>query len=234
MPSDDEKIKNAVKNTEILRLPKQALATFGITNIAYYVLTNPVYDEITKEGGETVVRQGRVIAEKPRIVTPYYMSQLEGFSGDAKKYLEAMMQKYGADTPGLYYTYRNEPGSLTIVEEELMAVLERLNSDIDERGDPLVTIIKGQDELWDVSLMSCIYEITKSSMHSNISQLESRGMMDVDAGGVPVDARLRIEDMFDRLAKGMIKPQELKEELERWNLFEEYQDRFLALFRHRR
>ena len=110
---------------------------------------------------------------------------------------------------------------------------DKLNNDIDKRGDPLVTIIKGQDELWDVSLMRFIYEITRSSMQSNLSQLESRGLLDVDAGGVPMDARLRIEELFKKLAMREIKPDMLKDELERWNLFEEYQDRFLALFRHR-
>jgi hypothetical protein len=161
------------------------------------------------------------------------MSRLEGFSGDARKYFENIINQFGANAPGLYYTYRNEPGSLTIVDGEIRTVADKLNNDIDKRGDPLVTIIKGQDELWDVSLMRFIYEITRSSMQSNLSQLESRGLLDVDAGGVPMDARLRIEELFVKLARGEIKPDELKDELERWNLFEEYQDRFLALFRHR-
>jgi len=38
--------------------------------------------------------------------------------------------------------------------------------------------------------------------------------------------------MFHRLKDGNIEPLELKTELERWGLFEEYQDRFLAAFRH--
>jgi len=233
MRMDDERIEEAVRHTEILRLPKQSLATFGTTNIGYYLLTKPAYDEITKESNETVIREGRVIAEKPRIVTPYYMSQLEGFSGDAKRYFKALIQKYGEDAPGLFYTYRNEPGKLTIVTEELKAVVDRLNSDIDRRGDPLITIIKGQDELWDVSLMRFIYEITGSSMQNNVSQLMSRGLLDIDAGGVPMDARLRIEELFTRLARGEIDPAELKGELERWNLFEEYQDRFFNILRRR-
>ena len=233
MKSDDQRIRDAVSNTEILRLPRQELATFGITNIAYYVVTEPVYSETAKKSSETVIRDGRVIAERPRIVTPYYMSQLEGFSGDARKYFEDMVNEYGANTPGLYYTYRNKPGNLKIVDGELRAVVDRLNKDIDERGDLLVTIIKGQDELWDISLMRFIYEITRSSIQGNISQLESRGLLDVDRAGVPMDARLRIEEMFVRLARGEIKPDELKDELERWNLFEEYQDRFLAMFKRR-
>jgi len=233
MRMDDDRIEDAVRHTEILRLPKQSLATFGTTNIGYYLVTKPVYEEITKESKETVIREGRVIAERPRIVTPYYMSQINGFSEDAKRYFNLLIEKFGSNTPGLFYTYRNEPGKLTIVTGELKAVVDRLNTDIDKRGDPLITIIKGRDELWDVSIMRFIYEITSNSMQNNISQLLSRGLMDVDAGGVPTGARLRIEELFTRLVRGEINPGELKGELERWNLFEEYQDRFFNILRPR-
>lgn len=233
MRIDDERIEDAVRQTEIFRLPKQSLATFGPTNIGYYMVTRPAYDEITGKSSETVIREGRVIAERPRIVTPYYMSQLNGFSGDAKRYFNTMIQNYGADTPGLFYTYRNEPGKLTIVTEEIKAVLDRLNDEIDRRGDPLTTIIKGQDALWDVSLMRFIYEITNISMQNNVSQLMSRGLLDVDKGGVPMDARLRIEGLFKRLAGGRINPGEVKDELKRWDLFEEYQDRFFSILQRR-
>ena len=84
MDIDDERIRNAVERTEILRLPKQSLTTFGTTNIYYYLVTEPVYTELVKNVTETVIREGKVIAERPRIVTPYYLSQLEGFSSEAK------------------------------------------------------------------------------------------------------------------------------------------------------
>lgn len=233
MRTDDERIEEAVRHTEIIRLPKQSLSTFGTTNIGYYLVTKPVYHETNKEERETVVREGRIIAERPRIVTPYYMSQLEGFSGDAKRYFNALIQKYGLDAPGLFYTYRNESGKLTIVAEDMKVVVERLNNDIDKRGDPMVTIIKGKDELWDVSLMRFIYEITSHSMQSNLSQLMSKGLLDVDRSGVPMDARLRIEELFSRLANGETNPTDLKCELERWDLFDEYQDRFFNIVRRR-
>jgi hypothetical protein len=233
MQIDDERIEDAVRHTEILRLPKQSLATFGTTNITYYMVTKPVYDQVTEESNETVVREGRVIAERPRIVTPYYMSQLEGFSTNARKYFNTLIQNYGENAPGLFYTYRNEPGKLSIVTEEMKTVLERLNIDIEKRGDPLTTIIKGQDELWDVSLMRFIYEITSMSMQYNLAQFLARGLIDVDKTGVPMDARMRIEELFIRMAKGEINPDELRQELDRWNLFEEYQDRFFRILQRR-
>jgi hypothetical protein len=231
MDIDDERIRDAVNRTEILRLPKQSLATFGTTNIYYYLVTKPAYAELIKNVTETVVREGRVIAERPRIVTPYYLSRLEGFSSDAKRYFDMLMRTHGPNAPGLLYSYRNEPKELTIVSEDLLSVVDKLNTEIDKRADPLASIIKGEDELWDVSLLKFIYEMTKSSLRDNLLQLGARGLLDTDASGVPVDARIRIDELFRRVSRGEFEPRELKDELDRWGLFEEYEDRFLAIFK---
>ena len=227
----DERIREAVKHTEILRPPKRSLATFGTTNIYYYLLTEPAYSELIKSATETVIREGRVIAERPMIVTPYYLSQLEGFSSEAKKYFDMLIKTYGSNAPGLFYTYKNEPKELTIVSDNILAVVAKLNDDIDKRGDPLTSIIRGQDELWDVSLMKFIYEMTRISLPDNLLQMETRGLLDIDSSGIPADARVRIEELFNMVAKGELDPSELKKELDRWGLFEEYEDRFLGIFK---
>ena len=234
MDIDDERIRYAVSHTEILRPPKQTLATFGTTNLHYYLVTEPAYAELVKNVTETVVREGKVIAERPRIVTPYYLSRLEGFSPDAKRYFDMLIRAHGPNAPGLFYTYKNEPKQLTIVSDNLLSVVNKLNAEIDKCGDPLTAIIKGEDELWDVSLMKFIYEITRSSIRNNLFQMGSRGLLDIDPTGIPVDARLRIDELFSKVLKGECQPSELKEELDRWNLFEEYEDRFFAIFKKRR
>jgi hypothetical protein len=234
MDIDDERIREAVKHTEILRPPKRSLATFGTTNIYYYLVTEPAYSELVKSAAETVIREGRVIAERPKIVTPYYLSRLEGFSSEAKKYFDMLIKTYGSNAPGLFYTYKNEPKELTIVSDSLLAVVDKLNDDIDKRGDPLASIIRGQDELWDVSLMKFIYEMTRSSMPDNLLQMETRGLLDIDSSGVPADARVRIEELFNKVSRGELDPSELKKELDRWGLFEEYEDRFFTIFKKER
>ena len=234
MDIDDERIRQAVKRTEILRAPKQSLATFGTTNIYYYLVTEPVYSELVKNVTETVVREGRVIAEKPRIVTPYYLSRLEGFSSEARRYFEALIKAHGPNAPGLFYTYKNEPKELNIVSDDLLSVVDKLNTEINKRGDPLTSIIKGEDEFWDVSLMKFIYEMTRSSLRNNLRQMGSRGLLDIDAGGIPVDARVRIDELFRKVSSGESEPSELKAELDRWNLFEEYEDRFFNIFKKKR
>ncbi len=234
METDDERIQYAVRNTVILRAPKQSLYTFGITNIYYYLVTEPVYSEFVNNVSETVVREGRVIAQKPRIVTPYYLASLDGFSPEARRYFKILMDTFGSDSRGLFYTYRNEPKELNIVSDNIQTVIEKLNSRIDEKGDPLSAIIKGQDDLWDVSLIKFIYELTRSSLHDNLNQLNSRGLLDADSRGIPVDARERIEELFRKTRRGEIALSELKDEIDRWGLFDEYEDRFYELVRDRR
>ena len=226
---DNARIEHAARHTEILRHPRQHLSTFGVTNIYYYLVTEPTYSELVSDINETVIREGRVIAERPRIVTPYYLSRLEGFSSEARRYFEMLLGTRDANIPGLFYTYKNESKGLNIVSENWPAVVAKLNNEIDKKGDPLASIIKGQDDLWDVSLLKFIHEITRSSLRNNISQLGARGLLSMDSSGIPVDARLQIEELFGQVARGECSPYELERELNRWGMFEEYQDRFFSL-----
>jgi hypothetical protein len=233
MDINDERIMAAVNATEIIRPPKQNLATFGVTSIYYYLVTEPSYTGFNGSKNETVIREGRIVAEKPKIVTPYYLSHSEGFGAEAKRYLEMLASTIGAYTPGLLYSYRNEPKELNIVSERLIAVVDRLNTDLDRKGDPLVAIIRAEDELWDVSLMKFIYELTRNSIGGNAQEMDERGLFNVDGAGVPAEARLHIEDLFSRVAHGNTDPSGLKVEIDRWGLWDEYQDRFLSMFLRR-
>jgi hypothetical protein len=230
MSIEDDRIRNAVEHTEILRAPQQNLYTFGTTNIYYYLVTEPAYSDLIGDAAETVVREGRVLAERPKIVTPHYLYGLEGFSADARRYFEQLIETYGPHMPGLLYTYRNEPGGMNIVSDHWRAVVEKLNTRIDDKGDQLSAIIKGMDELWDVALMKFIFEMTRRSLSGNVGQLGARGLLHVDDQGVPADARRRIEELFGQVRRGEMAAAVLKEELDRWDLFAEYEDRFLGIF----
>lgn len=230
MDTDDARIEYAISHTEVLRAPRQTLSTFGTTNIYYYLLTEPSYKEYAEGDEETVVREGRVKAEKPRVVTPSYLINVEGFSEHAKRYLEMIAREYGAHAPGLFYGYKNEPKELNIASSNMDSVVHKLHEKIDREGDQLATIIKGVDELWDVSLLKFIFDMTRYSLGSNVLELKRRGLLDVDRIGVPIEARQSIEHLFDQVKNGELDPSALKMELDRWGLFEEYEDRFFRLF----
>jgi len=218
----DARIKYAIEHTKVIRFPRQSLATFGNTIIYYYVVT-----ELTEN--VNVVREGNVIAQRPRIVTPYYLTSLEGFSEQAYKYFQAMSAKF-PDEPGIFYRYKNEPKEMNIVSETIAKLINKLNERIEEENNPLSTIIKGIEELWDVSLMIFIYELTRKSIYDNVIDFQRRGSLDIDSTGVPKDARNFIEELFELVSKDVSRASELVTELNRWGVFEEYQDRFFALF----
>jgi hypothetical protein len=224
MESDD-KIKYALEHTELVRAPQQTLATFGSSVIDYYVVTELV-------GNVSVVRDGKVVAERPKIVTPTYLVNIEGFSEQAKRYI-AMLARERPYESGIFYRYKNEPKGMNVVSEPVRQVISKLSSQIEEERNPLSTIIRGVEELWDVSLLMFIYELTSQSVHTNVAEFNRRGFLEVDASGVPQGARDYIEELFEQASRNLSRAPGLVLELNRWGLFSEYQDRFFALFRRK-
>ena len=221
----DDRIKHALEHTELIRAPQQTLATFGSSVVDYYVVTELV-------GSVSVVRDGKVIAEKPKIVTPAYLVNVEGFSEQAKRYI-AMMARERPYESGIFYRYKNEPKGMNVVSEPIGQVVSKLSSRIEEEHNPLSTIIRGVEELWDVSLIMFIYELTTRSVRTNVAEFSHRGFLDIDESGVPQGARDYIEELFEQVGRNLPRAPELAVELNRWGLFPEYQDRFFALFRRR-
>ncbi len=219
----DERIEYAIAHTQVLRPPRQKLATFGSTNVYYYMIT-----ELMSE--VNVVREGRVIAARPKIVTPVYLINVEGFSGPAKRYVEMMAEKHPYE-PGIFYTYKNEAGEMNIVSQPLPELVDKINERIDGRNDPLSAVIRGVEEMWDVSLLKFTFELTRNSVQHNVSEMYGRGLFEAGQDGVPQDARLYIEELFEKARHDSSLSAELVSELKRWNLWSEYQDRFLQMFR---
>jgi hypothetical protein len=244
----NERIKYAFEHTEILRRPKQLISTFGSSIIHYYVLTEPVYSEFTKDNLETVVREGKVSWYQPKLLTPSYMFRIEGFSNEAKKAFETLASQYLAsqypDLAGILYKFKvnKELDEMNFVSGPLLTVAENINNEIDKKGDSLCAVIKGVAGLWDVSLSKFILDMMVRSVYSaQIPDFKRRGFVGVnqigqaiiskDRYGVPVAARKEIEKLFKLVEKGELEPVKLKEELDNWGLFEHYQDRFFSLFK---
>lgn len=226
--------RKAIEQTFIVRFPKQHLATFGATNIKYYVVTEPAFQEETPETYEGVVRTGKVMAERPAIVTPSYMSSLEGFSTEAYEFFHELMRSAGPNSPGIMYRYRNKPENLEVVGGVPTDIAHRISKDLNDRKEELSVVMVGVDELWDVALLKFIYEFTASSVAGNVQEFNARGLLNHDPsfGGAPAAAVRQIDRLFREVEAGNRSDIDLlKQELDRWGLFEYYQDRFLDLFR---
>lgn len=221
-------------DTTVVKLPRQNLASFGTTVVTYNMVTRPLYEALDgdKRKEEAVLRRGTVKAERPQIVTPGYLSRAHGFGAEAEEFMRELVRRGQADDPGLLYTYSNELVQTEILSNRPEDVTERISKEIDLHSRPLEAVILGVDELWDVSLMKFIFDLTNRSASSNAMDFTNTGRLKFD-NGVPMDARIRIEDMFIELQNGNLDPTTLHQELEAWQLFDEYQDRFFQALKGR-
>ena len=233
MDDSERRIEEAIQQTRVVRPARRHLATFGVTNLHYYVVTEPSYRDVIPGEEESVIREGKVVSQQPAIVTPTYMLNLEGFSEDARGYMESLVHRFGPHSPGILYQYRNEPGGLEIVSGRMPVVAQRIAKDLDRRGEDVAAVILGMDELWDVSLLKFIYDYTAASLASNVGEMQAMGLLKPEPGiDVPRGVVQRIEQLFREVEQGL-DPKVLKQELDRWGLFDHYQDRFFGLFHHK-
>ena len=77
-----------------------------------------------------------------------------------------------------------------------------------------------------------IERVSKSSRGAETGAGETEAAEEKPGGetAVPVEVREKIEYLFKAAAENLSRTGELKEELDRWGLFQEYEDRFLDLF----
>jgi len=232
VPLTPDDIRQIVENTEVIRTPKQRLATFGTTVLQYFVVTRPAYSDLPgmEVEREAVVRSGKVTAQRPEIVTPFYLMNLfRGFE-HGQDFARYLTSEYGPNAPGLMYRYEQEPNNTEVVTEQPESVAKRIAERLDREDVNMAAVIKGIDQFWDVSLAHFIHALTAGSAIGNAAEMAQRGMLQPERG-LPAGARARIEGMFAAVARSELDANGFKEELDRWGVFGEYEDRFLGLFR---
>ena len=220
----------AVNNTEIVLPPKRHLETFGNTIINYHLVS-----ELMDSVGKVRVREGRMQALRPQIITPasYSTTLLEGFGEQAQQYLEWLKEHEDSVRILRYgYTLKQEAFSEQVLSDTSEAILERVKSDVANKKDPFAAVIKGVDDPWDVCLVRLFWTVIQNSAQANIRELHERRMFEM-RDGMPAGLRDEIEKGFQAAAKdtSLIKP--LGKLLQDHGLFERYQDRFFSLIQKR-
>lgn len=218
----------AVQHTKVVRGPSRALETFGATRINYRHLA-PLADD----PGKIRVREGRLEAHKPAIITPeaYVHDMMDGFGEQARKYL-AFLKEHEDSVRILQYGYQlsQEAFSEQVVTDSLEAVTARVVADVVETNDAFAAVIQGVDEPWDVSLVHFFWLHVHASAPVNVRELEAvrrREEMEL----VPTAVRQEIESAFSRAEGDPRLVRALGALLQKRGVFEQYQDRFFKLVR---
>jgi len=174
MKSEDD-FQYAVENTKVLVAPDRRIQTFGSTNFRFHLVT-----ELLDHVNVVRVRDGRIEADKPQIVSPGSFSKLllEGFGEDARKYADWLEQrpeklaflKYG-------FQFRKMDVVEEIVHSPIEEVVERIRAGINRDAEPLTAIIEGVDDAWEVCLLKFTVDLVQQSAGGNMSDFRRSGLL---------------------------------------------------------
>ncbi len=149
--------------------------TFGSTSFRFYLVT-----ELMDSINQVRVRDGRLQADRPQIITPNHIQRelLEGFGDKAHEFL-GWLQENTRDLAILKYgfQFRKLDVKESIVHSSVEEVLGRLNDVVDQSDDPLSVIIQGVDEGWEVSLLKFTSDMIQSSAPENFDDWKRRGLI---------------------------------------------------------
>lgn len=175
MPSlsfDD--IAYAMEQTVVAHEPDRLIDTFGTTNFRFHLLTEPM-----DSAGTVRIREGRMEAERPKILRPEGYTDLlfEGFGEQAGLFAE-WFRRHG-NLAIFQYGFNFAKRSLTeeVVHLPMEEVRDRILGEIRSTGDPSRALICGVDDTWEVSLIKFTMEMIARSLRINAFDFKRRGLL---------------------------------------------------------
>ncbi|MFH1856021.1 MAG: hypothetical protein ABH836_02175 [Candidatus Omnitrophota bacterium] len=165
----EERWEKALNKTEIIKARMTNLLTFEPTALSYIFLA-----ESAVNPGDTVVRKGEVIVEKPMLVLPDNFPQFEGF--DFKKELKTnddsirtLLLMRGISFPSL--KYHNVTSAIDIYEGGLSKAIKEHKRSLQEKEDLTTGLIVGPEDCWQLSILLYMATMASKSAASDIKKL---------------------------------------------------------------
>ena len=152
----------ARKQTEILRMQLQDLATFDSTVAPYIFLA-----ESSLNSGDTVVRRGHVLIDRPSLVLPSFSPQFEGFGFDET--VATFLLVRGIQFPSL--KYRHEVSSLDLFEGPLQKATGHFTDELTAAEDIRTGLIIGPEDAWQFSLLLLVGALVARSSAGDLRRI---------------------------------------------------------------
>jgi hypothetical protein len=171
----EDNFQYAIENTEVILAPAGRIATFGHTSFRFYLIS-----ELMDQVNEVRVRDGRIHAERPQIMTPDHYARLllEGFGEKAARYAEQLRERAQQNAVLRYgFQFRKTDVVEKTVRASLAAVIEQTKSHVEHANEPLSAVIQGVDDAWEVCLLKFTIDLIERSSGENLGDLRRRGLM---------------------------------------------------------
>ncbi len=172
---NEDTIQYAIDNTQVIVAPQRRIATFGDTSFRFFLVT-----ELMDSVNQVRVRDGRLHAERPQIITPGHIQNMlvEGFGENAEEFAgwlrehapQLAILKYG-------FQFRKTDISNEVVHDPLAGVVGRLRAQVEASDDPLSAVIHGVDEGWEICLLKFAADMIQESTGGNMGDFRKRGLL---------------------------------------------------------
>src|SRR6187200_3279233 len=138
----------AIENTHVIIAPERQIATFGSTSFKFYLIS-----ELMDRVDQVRIRNGKIHAERPQILTPehYYRLLLEGFGEKAERYAD-QLREHARNIAVLRYgfQFRKTDVSEQTLRDSIETVINRTKCRVQSANEPLSAIIQGVADAWEV------------------------------------------------------------------------------------
>ena len=139
----------ALKETEIIRSRIMHLQTFDQTAVPYILLSASSINP-----GDTVVRSGEVMVDRPSIILPPNAPQFEGFFDASQTHEDSLvnfLMVRGVTLPS--FKYNNKTNALDIFEGKMEDAITHYGNRLQREENTTAGLIAGPEDVWHFSLL---------------------------------------------------------------------------------
>jgi hypothetical protein len=165
----------AIENTQVILAPERQIATFGSTSFNFYLIS-----ELMDRVDQVRIRNGKIHAERPQILTPehYCRLLLEGFGDKAQRYVDQLREQ-ARNVAVLRYGFQFRKTDVTeeTIRDSVDAVINRTRHRVESSQEPLSAVIQGVDDAWEVCLLKFTIDMIERSSGGNLGDFRKRGLI---------------------------------------------------------
>ena len=172
---NEDTFQFAIEHTEVVRAPERRISTLGDTAFHFHLVA-----ELMDTTEQVRIREGRLHAERPQILTPEYLRNTlaEGFGERAESFV-GWLRENAADLAILKYGFQLRKTDIRewIVQRPLDTVVADLQEEVDRSEDPLRAIVVGVDEGWEVCLLKFACDLIQRAAGEHERDFKRRGLL---------------------------------------------------------
>ena len=165
----------AIENTSVIVAPERQIATLGSTSFNFYLIS-----ELMDRVDQVRIRNGKIHAERPQILTPehYCRLLLEGFGDKAQRYVD-QLREHLRNIAVLRYGFQFGKTDVTeeTIRDSIDAVIGRTKRRVESANEPLSAVIQGVDDAWEVCLLKFTIDLIERSSGGNLVDFRKRGLL---------------------------------------------------------